>query len=86
MSQKARNIKKIYKCKTAPNEKSKDQLEFLTAAQKDVNSIIKTVTVTDNAYIAFVYTEKQLNDVGKFCCKATNSSIVRQHLTYVMCG
>ena len=43
------------------------------AAQKDLNFFIKTVAVTDN-WLAYI--EKQLNDVEKFCCKATDSSIL----------
>ena len=47
---------------------------MFTAAQKDANFLIKTVAVIYNGYIALAYTEKHSNDVGKFCCKATNSS------------
>ena len=91
MSPEPRNIKQIYHCKAALNEKSqlvgtgaaqpKDQLE----SQKDVNSFIKPVAVTGNPYIAFVYTEKQLNDVEKFCCKVTDSTILAVDAAFSLC-
>lgn len=52
------------------------------AAQKDVNFFTKTVAVTDN-WLA--YTEKQLNDVEKFCCKVTDSTILAVDAAFNLC-
>ena len=52
------------------------------AAQKDVNFFIKTVAVTDN-WLAYI--EKQLNDVEKFCCKVTDSTILAVDAAFNLC-
>ena len=71
MSQLQKNIKEIYNRKNALNKKSQ-----VASTGGAVNSLIKIVIFTDNVYISLVSTGKQLNDVEKFCCKATNSSIL----------
>lgn len=69
-SKSPRNLKQIYNRKNLINknfqvinevQSSNDHLQTLISAQKDPESLIKTVTITKGAYIAFGYTNKQAN-------------------------
>ena len=43
------------------------------------------MTVTDQSYIAFAYTEKQLSDIEKFCCKSTEAGVFAVDTTFNLC-
>ena len=43
------------------------------------------MTVTDQSYIAFEYTEKQLSDIEKFCCKSTEAGVFAVDTTFNLC-
>ena len=42
--------------------------------------------VTDNSYINFAYTEKQINDVKNFCSKQSNYSVYGIDTAYSLCN
>ena len=62
-----------------------DHLHTLLWAQRDSVSFLKTVSVTDQSYIAFAYTDKQLSDVKKFCCKSTEAGVFPVDTTFNLC-
>ena len=43
------------------------------------------MTVTDQSYIAFAYTEKQLSDIKKFCSKSTEAGVFAVDTTFNLC-
>ena len=43
------------------------------------------MTVTDQSYIAFAYTEKQLSDIEKFCCKSMEAGVFAVDNTFNLC-
>ena len=67
------------------SQQANDHLHTLLWAQKDSVSFLKTVTVTDQSYIAFAYTEKQLSDIEKFCCKSTEAGVFAVDTTFNLC-
>ena len=67
-------------------QQANDHLHTLLRAQRDSVSFLKTVTVTDQSYIAFAYTEKQLSDFKKFCCKSTEAGAFAVNTTFNLCG
>ena len=97
MSQEPRNIKQIRNRQTAirksllqnTNEtipqQANDHLYTLFRAQRGSVSFLKTVTVTDQSYIAFAYTEKQLSDIEKFCCKSMEAGVLAVDTTFNLC-
>ena len=50
------------------------KLDEITLALRNPQNFVRTVMVTDNSYIDFAYTEKQINDVRSFCSKLSNYS------------
>ena len=52
----------------------------------DLVSFLKTVTVTDQSYIPFAYTEKQVSDIEKFCCKSTEARVFAVDTTFNLCN
>ena len=47
--------------------------------------MVKTVTVTGQSYITFAYTDKQINDIAKFCCKNSDTAILGVDTTFNLC-
>ena len=98
MSQEPRNLKQIRNRQSAIrksllqstngtiSEQANDHPYTLLHAQRDSDSFLKTVTVTDQSYIAFAYTEKQLSDIEKFCCKSTEVGVFAVDTTFNLCG
>ena len=43
------------------------------------------MTVTDQSYIAFAYTEKQLSDIEKFCCKSMEAEVFAVDTKFNLC-
>ena len=41
--------------------------------------------MTDQSYIAFAYTDKQLSDIEKFCCKSTEAGVFTVDTTFNLC-
>ena len=98
MSQEPRNLKQIRNRqsairnsllqstnKTIPQQ-ANDYLHTLLWAQRDSVSFLKTVTVIDQSHIAFAYTEKQLSDIEKFCCKSMEARVFAIDATYNLCN
>ena len=67
------------------SQQANDHLHMLLRTQRDSDSFLKTVTVIDQLYIAFAYTEKQLSDIEKFCCKSTEAGVFAVDTTYNLC-
>ena len=44
------------------------------------------MAVTDQSNIAFAYTEKQLSDIKKFCCKSTEAGVFAADTTFSICN
>ena len=63
-------------------QQANDHLHTLLRAQRDSVSFLKTVTVTDQSYIAFAFTEKPLSDIEKFCCKSTEAGVFAVDTTF----
>ena len=43
--------------------KSIDTLDEIILVQRNPHNLVKIATITGNSYIAFAYTEKQINDI-----------------------
>lgn len=61
------------------------KLDEITLALRNPQNFVRTVMVTDNSYIDFAYTEKQINDVRSFCSKLSNYSVYGIHTAYNLC-
>ena len=63
-------------------------LDMLMAAQRDPTSPVRTVLVFRDAYIAFIYTDKQIYDIKKFCCDLTdnNACVLGIDTTFKLCN
>ena len=62
-------------------------LERLISAQRDFSSPVRTVVVSGDSYLAFLYTEKQLKDIELFCCDPNdNKSCVLGIDTFKLCN
>ena len=57
------------------SQQANDHLHTLLQAQRDSVFFLKTVIMTDQSYTAFAYTEKQVSDIEKFCCKSTEFAV-----------
>ena len=62
-------------------------LEKLLRLQRDPNSPVKTVLISGDWFMAFIYTERQLNDIAKFCCNEddVDISVLGVDTTFNMC-
>ena len=54
-------------------------------AQRDSVFFLKTVIMTDQSYIAFAYTEKQVSDIEKSCCKSTEPGVFAVDTKFNLC-
>ena len=88
-SQEPRNVKQVINRKNrlsipqAVNEPSPTtNLEKLLALQRDPSSLVRTVLVYENSYIAFIYSDKQLQDMVMFGCKETGASVLGVDTTF----
>ena len=98
ISQEPRNLKQIRNRQSAiqksllqsTNEtipqKANDHLDTLLRAQRDSVSFLKTMTVTNQSYIAFAYKEKQLSGIEKFCCKWPEAGVFAVDTTFNLCN
>ena len=66
-------------------KQANDHLHTLLRAQRDSVSFLKTVIVTDQSYIVFAYTDKQLSDIEKFCYKSTEAGVFAVDTTFNLC-
>lgn len=87
-----RNIKQIQNRKqtikkgdNVEETRTNDELLNLIVAQRNPDCLIKTVTVTAESYFAFAYTEKQVQDVEKFCTTELEASVLAVDTTYNLC-
>ena len=97
MSQEPRNLKQIRNRqsvigkalqstnKTIPQQ-ANDYLHTLLWAQRDSVSFLKTVKEIHQSFIAFAYTEKQLSDIEKFCCKSMEARVFAVDTTCNLCN
>ena len=67
------------------SQRANDHLHMLLGAQRDSDSFLKTVTVADQWYLAFSYTEKQLSDIENFCCKSAEAGVFATDTTFNLC-
>lgn len=92
-----RDLQQIYRRKSLltkmdKNEKStliytsdsSDDLMNILHAQKS-NTLIRSVVVTRDAYYIVLITDRQINDILKFCCIPHNSSVLGVDTTYNLC-
>ena len=63
-------------------------LERLISAQRDSSSPVRTVVVSGDSYLAFLYTEKQLKDIELFCCDPNDnkSCVLGIDTTFKLCN
>ena len=66
-------------------KQANDHLHTLLRAQRDSVFFLKTVIVTDQSYIVFAYTDKQLSDIEKFCYKSTEAGVFAVDTTFNLC-
>ena len=52
-----------------------DELTTLFNALENVN-IVQPVSAVKSAYFLFLYNDRQINDVRKFCCEDSNPSVL----------
>ena len=93
ISTEPRNVKQIINRQNLKRKKviqnnptPKDDIDKLISAQRDPNSLVRTVLITGDSYIAFIYTEKQLNDIEQFCCKDSDVSVLGIDTTFKLCN
>ena len=84
------NCKTVKKRKLATGLFASPQngLERLISAQRDSSSPIRTVVVSSNSYIAFLYTDKQVKDIELLCCDPNdnNSYVLGIDTTFKLCN
>ena len=63
-------------------------LGVLMATQRDPTSPVRMVLIFRDAYIAFIYTDKQIDDINKFCCNPTdnNTCVLGIDTTFKLCN
>ena len=61
---------------TERDDDKNDELLKLVTAQRNPESLIKTVTITGEHYLVFAYAEKQIQDIEKFCTTELEASVV----------
>ena len=72
-------------CKAQISPQANYHLHTLLRASRDSDSFMETVTVTDQWYIAFEYTEKNLSNTEKFCCTSTEVGVFAIGTTFNLC-
>ena len=84
------NRKTVKKRKLATTSFASPQsdLERLISAQRDSSSPVRTVAVSGDSYIAFLYTDKQLKDIELFCCDPNDnkSCVLGIDTTFKLCN
>ena len=62
-------------------------LEKLIRLQHDPKSPVQTVLISGDWFLAFIYSERQLNDIVKFCCNLddVSSSVLGVDTTFNLC-
>lgn len=92
ISKEPRNLKQIYNRSSKKKTNSEEsrvnitgQLESLIMQQRDPDSMVKTVTITDNAYMTFLYTERQIDNISRFCTKQSDSEVLGVDTTFNLC-
>ena len=87
-----RNMKQIRNRKLVSNISSterdddgNDELLKLVQAQRNPESLTKTVTVTGEHYLTFAYNEKQIQDIEKFCTTELEASVLAVDTTFNLC-
>ena len=87
-----RNMKQIRNRKLVSNISSterdddgNDELLKLVQAQRNPESLTKTVTVTGEHYLTFAYNEKQIQDIDKFCTTELEASVLAVDTTFNLC-
>lgn len=60
-------------------------LDRLLAEQRNPDSPVRTVMVFEEAYVAYIYTDKQLNDIKQFCCCDDEKSVLGVDTTFKLC-
>ena len=62
-------------------------LEKLIRLQRDPKSPVQTVLISGDWFLAFIYTERQLTDIVKFCCNLddVSSSVLGVDTTFNLC-
>ena len=92
VSNEPRNVKQIRNRQATKRAKSStdeavetDDLTKLLLSHKDPNNYVKTVTVTEDRYIAFFYSDKQISDLEFSCCTDDNASVLGIDTTFKLC-
>ena len=96
LSTKGRNMTQVANWKTVKKIKfattsfasPQSDLERLISAQRDSSSPVRTVVVSGDSYIVFLYTDKQLKDIELFCCDPNDnkSCVPGIDTTFKMCN
>ena len=81
-------VKKTNKLATTSFASPQSDLERLISAQRDSSSPVRTVAVSGDSHIAFLYTDKQLKDTELFCCDPNdnNSCVLGIDTTFKLCN
>ena len=86
------NVKQIQNRKHVSNISSterdsdgNDELLKLVVGQRNPKSLIETVRITGEHYFAFAYTEKQIQDIEKFCTTELEASVFAVDTTFNLC-
>ena len=66
---------------TERDDDENDELLKLVTAQRNAESLIKTVTITGEHYLVFAYAEKQIQDIEKFCTTELEAWVVAVNTT-----
>ena len=87
-----RNVKQIQNRKhisnissTERDDDGNDELLKLVLAQRNSESLIKTVIITGKHYLTFAYNEKQIQDIEKFCTTELEASVLAVDTTFNLC-
>ena len=93
LSDEPRNIKQIKNRKQQLKSSSKnnkqerqinDELTALFNALENEN-IVQTISAVKSAYFLFLYNDRQINDIKRFCCEGSNPSILPIDTTLNLC-
>ena len=61
-----------------------DELTELFNALENEN-IVQTISAVKSAYFLFLYNDRQINDIKRFCCEDSNPSVLPIDTTFNLC-
>ena len=87
MNQEIKNRKPQLKSSSKNNKQERqinDKLTALFNALENKN-LVQTISAVKSAYFLFLYNDRQINDIKRFCCEGSNPSVLPIDTTLNLC-